>query len=108
MNRDKQVGKATSVEREGTKRLRTLPSVDNVMAQPPMAEVRSQLPHAVVVDAARAEVDAAREALLKGDTSALDLHEIAGRAVHRAWIMTAPSLRAVINATGVVIHTNLG
>src|SRR5919199_1699797 len=36
------------------------------------------------------------------------LEEIAARAAGRAWAMASPSLHPVINATGVVIHTNLG
>src|SRR5436190_21788168 len=104
MSTDKRAPKRTN----GVGRLRTLPSVDRVMSHPAMADARARLPHGVVLSAARSEVDAARETLLQGDTAAPGLGEIATRAAERAWGLAAPSLRPVINATGVVIHTNLG
>src|SRR5437868_12075573 len=79
--------------------LRTLPSVDRVISHPAMSEVREQLPQAIITSAARAEVDAAREALLRGETGDLSLEEIAQRASRRAMQMASPSLRPVINAT---------
>src|SRR5213078_3284192 len=49
-----------------------------------------------------------RDALLSGDGGPITLQEIAAGAARRAREMVSPSLRTVINATGVVIHTNLG
>ncbi len=88
--------------------LRALPSVDKVLAHDAMLEVRQSLPHAIAAEAARAEVDAVRAALVGGTLSGSTLDEIASRAASRALKMVSPSLRPVINATGVIIHTNLG
>ena len=65
-------------------RLRALPSVDRLATA-----------------VARAELDARREELLAGATDDVDL-------VERARERLAPRLRRVINATGVIVHTNLG
>src|SRR5947209_2762026 len=89
-------------------RLRALPSVDRVVWHPAMAEGRAQVPQSIVTAAARAEVEAARKAVLAGEETTPDVDEIVARAMRRAWLMTSPSLRPVINATGVIIHTNLG
>jgi L-seryl-tRNA(Ser) seleniumtransferase len=64
------------------------------------------VPHAVAVRAAREAVDARRDALLAGDAPAdWDAH---ADAVARAHAGERAHLRRVINATGVIVHTNLG
>src|SRR5262245_58000387 len=103
----KVTGELSDNGHDSSQMLRSLPSVDRVIEHADMAEAREQLPHAIVADAARAEVDSAREAILGGGR-AQSLAEIAVAAARRAWEMTSPSLRPVINATGVIIHTNLG
>jgi L-seryl-tRNA(Ser) seleniumtransferase len=62
-------------------------------------------PHAEAVTAARLAIDERRRALLAGETPASDLLADARAALGR---MRRPSLRRVINATGVILHTNLG
>jgi L-seryl-tRNA(Ser) seleniumtransferase len=81
--------------------------VDRVIGHAALAEVRSHLPHAIIVAAARTEVEAARSSML-GQKGGRSLEEIVASAARRAWEMVSPSLRPVINATGVIIHTNLG
>jgi L-seryl-tRNA(Ser) seleniumtransferase len=93
---------------EGASRLRELPSVDRVMSHPALAEVLEGLSHALVADAVRAELEAARRSLLGGVGDAPPVELVAERAAMRAWSSAGPSLRPVINATGVIIHTNLG
>ncbi len=79
--------------------LRSLPSVDELAGA-------LGAPHALAVAAARAVIAQRREELLAGERPAGgDLVDRA-RAVLAA--MGAPSLRRVINATGVIVHTNLG
>src|SRR5206468_7934655 len=48
---------------------------------------------------------ARREALAAGEAAEVDLLSAAREWLHAA---TRPSLRAVVNATGVIVHTNLG
>ncbi|MEO8287197.1 MAG: L-seryl-tRNA(Sec) selenium transferase [Chloroflexota bacterium] len=88
--------------------LRALPPVDRVLAHPRVAELLATLPRNIVTAGVREQLDATRRSLLAGDTTPPDIDSIAERAVARALAMLAPGLKPVINATGVVIHTNLG
>jgi L-seryl-tRNA(Ser) seleniumtransferase len=63
--------------------------------------------HAVQVEAARDAIDAAREAIGRGEDSP-DAEAIARDAAKRVKAMVDPSLLPVLNATGVIVHTNLG
>jgi L-seryl-tRNA(Ser) seleniumtransferase len=63
--------------------------------------------HEVQVEAARAAIEAARAAIGRGE-DAPDASTIASDAANRARAMVEPSLRPVLNATGVIVHTNLG
>jgi L-seryl-tRNA(Ser) seleniumtransferase len=90
------------------KGLRGIPSVDKVLAHPRMAEARASLPQNIVTMAVREELDAIRRAILSDGQRAPSPDEVAERAAERALEIVAPSLKRVINATGVVIHTNLG
>ncbi|MGH2470568.1 MAG: L-seryl-tRNA(Sec) selenium transferase, partial [Chloroflexota bacterium] len=88
---------------------RQLPSVDELLSTERLIEARAGLGHALVVHAARETLSQARSALLTGEEQvAPELAELAGRAAERAWAVVRPSQRRVINATGVVVHTNLG
>jgi L-seryl-tRNA(Ser) seleniumtransferase len=58
----------------------------------------------LAVSVARAELAARREELLAGATDEVDLVDL----VERAGGRLRPQLRRVLNATGVVVHTNLG
>jgi L-seryl-tRNA(Ser) seleniumtransferase len=78
--------------------VRQLPPVDALAAE-------VDAPRALAVAAARAVLAQRRAELLSGADDAVDLGERA-----RAWVqdVTRPSLRRVLNATGVIVHTNLG
>ena len=82
---------------------RHLPSVDSLLAGPGVAPLLATHPRALVVKAARAAVDEAR---VKGGTAPAEGWDEAVRAAVRR--LAVPSLAPVINATGVVLHTNLG
>jgi L-seryl-tRNA(Ser) seleniumtransferase len=76
------------------------------MPEPPPPRVRERLRDLPSVDrlatsVARAELAQRRAEVLAGDTADVDL-------VARARERLEPSLRRVLNATGVVVHTNLG
>src|SRR4029077_19234160 len=62
-------------------------------------------PHVLAVEAARAVVAERRGELRGGEDGPADLVERARAAVEA---LSRPSLRRVLNATGVVVHTNLG
>jgi L-seryl-tRNA(Ser) seleniumtransferase len=79
-------------------RLRALPSVERLAAA-------LDAPHALAVAAARAALEARRDELRAGADDDADLVARARAALGGA---ERPSLRRVLNATGVIVHTNLG
>ena len=82
---------------------RQLPSIDALLAAPAVTQLLATHPRALVVRAARAAVDEAR---VNGGTAPAEGWDAAVRAAVRR--LAVPSLAPVINATGVVLHTNLG
>ncbi len=84
---------------------RKLPSVGSLLETGGVQALLEQSPRSVVVDAIRRTIDAAR--LEPSGAPSTDEQWV--RAVSDAVAQTnTPSLRRVINATGVVLHTNLG
>src|SRR5512134_3327985 len=85
-------------------RLQALPKVDDVLRRPELSG--SGLPRWALLEAVRRALAARRQALVGGGDAdpALSSDEVLAAA--RA--LTRPSLRRVINATGVVLHTGLG
>ena len=82
---------------------RQLPSIDALLAGPGVASLLAEHPRALVLRAARAAVDAAR---VNGGAPPAEGWDAAVRAAVER--LAVPSLAPVINATGVVLHTNLG
>src|SRR6266487_3182436 len=76
-------------------RLRDLPSVD---------ELARQIDDPLAVEAARKVVARAREQIQQGD----DPGDLAAHLQDELRAARTPHLRRVINATGVIVHTNLG
>jgi L-seryl-tRNA(Ser) seleniumtransferase len=87
-----------------TDRRRTLPSVDRLLRQPAVAAAGAGQPRSVLVRAVREAVAEVRE----GGGAPADLSLWAAAVGRRIAHVTAPTLRRCINATGVVVHTNLG
>lgn len=87
--------------------LKKLPQVEEVLQSPQLGEVEG-IPREVIVDAVRAQIDALRQRILAGAMPDIEVSAIAQAAAVRATALNAPSLRRVINASGVIIHTNLG
>ena len=88
-------------------RLRALPAVETLLRHEAIGAVLAELPRPVVVGAVRAEIAAARARMKRG-AAAPNAGELAAGAAQRARADARPQLRRVLNATGVVLHTNLG
>ena len=79
---------------------RALPSVERVLA------AIDGLPRELLVDAARSAIDAARDAIAAGNASTEP--DVIADAQARVDAQRTRLLQPVINATGVLLHTNLG
>jgi L-seryl-tRNA(Ser) seleniumtransferase len=92
--------------------LRSLAAVDEVLREPAAQELLDTYPRQLVVDAVRAVLDRLRREILEGgsdaDAAAVTPAAILPWAARLLAAAVTPSLRRVINATGVVVHTNLG
>jgi L-seryl-tRNA(Ser) seleniumtransferase len=81
-------------------RLRDLPSVDSLLADERLADE----PHELAVAAAREVLERARTEIRSGGEPG----PLADAVVAQLAAARRPSLRRVLNATGVIVHTNLG
>ena len=90
-----------------TQAYRHLPSVDKLLALPELKELVESLPQGTVTSLVRRELAAARTAIKNGGT-APEATILAAAVVEYAHDLWLPRPQPVINATGVVIHTNLG
>ncbi len=98
--------------------LRSLASVDQVLREPQAQVLLERYPRSLVVDAVRTVLERLRAELLEGTAIEPQVppsnRESVTPAVLVPWVArlleaaVAPSLTRVINATGVVVHTNLG
>jgi L-seryl-tRNA(Ser) seleniumtransferase len=97
--------------------LKQLPSVDEVLKEDRTKQWLESYPRVLVLEAIRTAIDARRKAVLQsadgntGRTIDDAIFSITGVLNHAETILrelSEPSLKPVINATGVIVHTNLG
>jgi L-seryl-tRNA(Ser) seleniumtransferase len=85
-------------------RLRDLPSVDSLLGDNRIATLADRHGRAVVVAATRAALARAREEIQAG----FDPGDVVERVIGELEGRVRPRLRRLLNATGVIVHTNLG
>jgi L-seryl-tRNA(Ser) seleniumtransferase len=95
--------------------LRKIPSVEELLKTPEIKELCTQFPRATVISAVQRVLAETRRTLLsRADNAAADeegavsLPAIQYAVTAHLQKINMPSLQRVINATGVVVHTNLG
>lgn len=88
--------------------LRALPQVEEVLRSVQIRALEALLPRQVLTTCVRATIDDTRSRILAGTCTDVDMRRIIEDACGRAQAHVQPSLRRVINATGVIVHTNLG
>jgi L-seryl-tRNA(Ser) seleniumtransferase len=90
--------------------LRRLPSVTQILQVSAMIDLEQRHAHDIIVDAIRAELTEFRTQLSQGESANGDCtpEAVAANVEQRLAREHRPHLRSVINATGIVLHTNLG
>ena len=91
------------------KTLRDLPSVEELLQTKTAAELIARYGRPLTLTAIRETLDKIRARFSSGQITALPLYDLIltqTEALLSSWIK--PTLRLVINATGVILHTNLG
>ena len=91
--------------------LRRLPSVDELLLRPQLAALCEEVDRGFVLEAARQSLSELRREIIEAEV--LTAHgphpeHLEDYIFQRVQKELAPSLREVINATGVILHTNLG
>jgi L-seryl-tRNA(Ser) seleniumtransferase len=101
---------AAKMQKDPAARLRELPSVDELLGQPRLLGLAEKMGRSIVTQAARGVLADVRAQFKidPGNTHLISLPEIEAQVAERVEAMLSPSLRRVINATGVILHTNLG
>jgi L-seryl-tRNA(Ser) seleniumtransferase len=92
-------------------RLREIPSVDELLKRPAVVSLSERAGRDAVTQIARNVLSDLRARLKREvalDQGATGRETIEARLVAEVEALLAPSLRRVINATGVILHTNLG
>jgi L-seryl-tRNA(Ser) seleniumtransferase len=84
-------------------KLSQLPSVHEVLER--LEDLTGRFPHEIMVVEVRRAIARARGEMLSGNPETVPVVALARTAIEK---LAKPSLRRVINATGVVLHTNLG
>jgi len=86
---------------------RHLPSVDRLLSDRRIKRLSQTCSHTLLVDLVRKQLEDARQAISAGSPCpALD--EIVAAVSAQLNFLESPSLHPVVNATGVILHTNLG
>jgi L-seryl-tRNA(Ser) seleniumtransferase len=89
---------------------RHLPAVNDILNTAPVRSLILTHSHDAIVAAIRAELDDLRQRLARGEPmdGQCNVATVAGRVAARMERESRAKLRTVLNATGIVLHTNLG
>jgi len=87
--------------------LRDLPSVDRILSDSRFTKLSVKYPHDLLVSVIRQQLESERAAITAGKPGR-SFDEIVKDIVVRINDIFTPSLRRLINASGVILHTNLG
>lgn len=90
---------------------RKIPAVDRLLMSQEVKRILENYPRSLVLKAIHQALEEVRTRILKDDVVddyELSIESVSEKVIKRTAALFRPSLRPVINATGVVIHTNLG
>jgi len=86
---------------------RQLPSVDKVLADERISRLADSYPHTLLVELIRQRLERERLSIAAGNKCA-SIDEIAMSIESQVSLLGNASLRQIVNASGVILHTNLG
>ena len=87
---------------------RRLPSVDRLISEERIKRLEEIYPHELVVNLARQHLEHFRLSIAAAGNPSPSVDDIVEAICAHLYALGNPSLRPVINATGVILHTNLG
>lgn len=87
--------------------LRDLPGVDKILSDSRLVKLSEKYPHELLVGVIRQQLESERNAISAGK-SGHSIDDIIEAIRQRVETIFTPTLRRVINASGVILHTNLG
>ncbi|UCD70578.1 MAG: L-seryl-tRNA(Sec) selenium transferase [Syntrophobacterales bacterium] len=96
------------------KYLRYIPNVDHILSKPEMVQLGNRYPKGIILEAVRRGLEQLRQTIMTAqnpgelDESIFSFEHLLPQFMEEIENQVKPTLRRVINATGVVIHTNLG
>jgi L-seryl-tRNA(Ser) seleniumtransferase len=87
-----------------------IPAVDRLLNSPLLSEILPEYPRSLVLKAVHQVLEGIRNAIKSGHgfEEPLSLQRVSHLVAEKLAILNRPSLKPLINATGVVVHTNLG
>jgi L-seryl-tRNA(Ser) seleniumtransferase len=100
----------TTLSPAQTELLRRLPGIDELLAHPRLVELAARTDRGLVVEVARTVLGDLRASILGSESKIVTLgpESLEDRIEQVVSRILARSLQPVINATGVILHTNLG
>ena len=88
--------------------LRQIPAVDELLGRPALRELEARVGRRLLVDSTRKVLQGLRARITRGELKSLSVQSLERDILAATEDEAALSLRPVINATGVILHTNLG
>lgn len=101
----------SDISGDQSEQLRALPSVEEVLESAGLTVAIERYGRHLVTDSARLVIEKIRQRVLSGESltgDCLTVDSIADATANEAGRIQSPSLKPLVNATGVVVHTNLG
>ena len=89
------------------KEFRHLPGVDKLTSDERLRQLEEELSHEFFIELVRDHLEQERLAIAAGKPCP-PLNDIVEAIIAQGYVLIKPSLRPVVNATGIILHTNLG